>query len=197
MALRVCEWRQARTQTISLVLAWKCIDAAHCVHGQLTQSEKKKPHAEQSGGCVCGEPLIFYIIVKAITQNTCRPYIHARRAARERARTITRAKKRTHAFVLQALTSNIRRDNKCSAALCAAWSPSLDLCSTAGWPVAALANRRARTTRGDDLGTCFKMLLKFVNRHSHLACSFCDYENAALETLMLGVTRIIWRFFKY
>jgi hypothetical protein len=65
---------------------------------------------------VCGEPLIFYIIVKAITQNTCQSYTPEERRERERERrerTITRAKKRAHAFVLQALTSNIRRDNKC------------------------------------------------------------------------------------
>jgi hypothetical protein len=37
-------------------------------------------------------------------------------------------------FVLQALTSNIRRDNKCSAAFVCVDGPSLDLCLAAGWP---------------------------------------------------------------
>lgn len=74
--------------------------------------------------------------------NTKYMAVYRRDEAEERERTITRAKKRARAFVLQALTSNIRRDNKCSAALCAALGPSLDLCSTAGWP-RALANRSA------------------------------------------------------
>jgi len=86
------------------------------------RARKEAAHIAERGGCVCGEPLIFYIIVKG-NNTKYMPVVHASQKSGERERrerTITRAKKRTHAFVLQALTSNIRRDNKCSAALCAA-----------------------------------------------------------------------------
>jgi hypothetical protein len=85
LRLCVCEWRQARTQTISLVLDESALMLRIVSADSSHRARKEAAHIAERGGCVCGEPLIFYIIVKG-NNTKYMPVVHASQKSGERER---------------------------------------------------------------------------------------------------------------